>query len=101
MRHLALSHLRYLALAAVLLVLSVPVAGTSTVTGFGAAQPIILAFDDEVYGDHPNNDEQDGIGDQAPSYGDDNNDDDDDSANAPDDDDDGWDIDPYERSERA
>jgi hypothetical protein len=59
---------------------------------------LMLAFDDEAYGDR---DDDDSVSpnDRDDRYGDD--DDEDDSAHGPDDEDDGWDIDPYQRSERA
>lgn len=64
---------------------------------------VILALDDEVYGDRDDGDDEGAQpDDHEPSYGDDDDgDSDNDSANGPDDDDDGWDVDPLNRSERA
>jgi hypothetical protein len=68
---------------------------------------VILAFDDDVFGEGPDfGDRRDDDDARGPSedrgYGDDDDHSDDDSAIAPnDDDDEGWDIDPLDRSERA
>ena len=71
-------------------VLAAPTAGSLT-----------LAFDDRSYGDREE-DDRDNLAppeDRDERYG--NDDDQDDSAHGPGDDDDGWDLDPYERTERA
>jgi hypothetical protein len=71
-------------------VLAAPTAGSLT-----------LAFDDRGYGDREE-DDPDNVAppdDRSERYGDD--DDQDDSAHGPGDDDDGWDLNPYERTERA
>jgi hypothetical protein len=88
-----------LALAAALLILS----GSTDLTP-ALAQPagnLILAFDDEAYGDK---DEDDTSTREPEDRGfnlyDDDTDEDGDSAHGPDDDD-GWDIEEFERSERA
>ena len=98
----------YLVLAVALLVLSGPVnsgpLGTPTNPRITQTtpSPLILAFDDEVYGESDNDDDDTlDPDDRDYSYGDDGDDDDDDSAHGPDNDDDGWDMDEYERSERA
>jgi len=62
---------------------------------------LALAFDDSGYGDREE-DDRDNVAppdDRSEQYG--NDDDQDDSAHGPGDDDDGWDLDPYERTERA
>jgi len=96
--------MRILALVAAVLFLTLPVARPSSAASVEPAiGAVIPAFDDEIHGNQPSDDDQDGIGqdDQDPRLGDGNDDGDDDSAHGPDDDDDGWDIDPYNRSERA
>ncbi|MGE0023575.1 MAG: hypothetical protein AB7S70_08095 [Hyphomicrobium sp.] len=96
--------MRVLALAAAVVFLTLPLAGPSRAASvYRALGAVILALDDEIHGNQPSDeDDQDGLrqDDPDPRFGDDDNDDDD-SANGPDDDDDGWDIDPYNRSERA
>lgn len=95
----------FAALAVALLVLAGPVgtAAAGDLSKPSLAQPVpvslLLAFDDNVYGDR-DDDEDDNASPDNFNYGD-NDDDEDDSAHGPGDDDDGWDIDPYERSERA
>lgn len=96
----------YLVLAVALLVLSGPIDSGALATSskpaltHAAAGELRLALDDEVYGDRDDDQTVDpdnyGYG-----YGDDDDDDQDDSARNRDDDDDGWDIDEFERSERA
>jgi hypothetical protein len=91
----------FLALAAALLILS-----GSTDFSPALAQPaagsLILAHDDETYGDK---NEDDAWTEQPDDrgfnlYDDDDADEDGDSAHGPDEDD-GWDLDEFERSERA
>jgi hypothetical protein len=65
------------------------------------APTLLLAFDDDVFGDRDDDDEERADPrDHDNRYDDDANDDDDDSARGPDDDDD-WDVDQYPRGERA
>jgi hypothetical protein len=99
----------FAALAVALLVLSGPLdpAAADGPSKSALAQPapgsLMLAFDDEIRGfrDDDDDDEDAVPDDHDYSYGDDDDDDDEgDSAHGPDDDD-GWDIDEYERSERA
>ncbi len=78
-------------------------AGEATARALAAPAPMNLAvaFGDRSFGDWEE-DDRDNVAprdDRDESYGDD--DDQDDSAHGPDDDDDGWDLDPYERTERA
>lgn len=96
----------YVVLAVALLVLSGPIDSGSFADSSKSALSqadqgkLLLAFDDEVYGDR-NDDESVDPDNYGYGYGDDEDDDGDDSARNRDDDDDGWDIDEYERSERA
>ncbi len=95
----------YLVLAVALLLWSGPTAIASTAVASTpalaqiASGGITSAVDDGVYGDRDDDDDSAEPDDHNHRYGDDNNDDDD-SAHAPDDDD-GWEVDPYEHSERA
>jgi hypothetical protein len=96
----------YLVLAVALLVLSGPIdsgsfaASSRPALAHAAHGELLLAFDDEAYGDR-NDDESVDPDNYGSGYGDDEDDDQDDSARNHEDDDDGWDIDEYERSERA
>ncbi len=96
----------YLVFAVALLVLSGPIdpgalaSSSKPALAHAAAGNLRLAFNDKVYGDRDEGESVDpdnyGYG-----YGDDEDDDQDDSAGNREDDDDGWDIDEFERSERA
>lgn len=96
----------YVVFAVALLVLSGPIdsgalaASSKPALAHAAPGELLLAFDDEVYGDR-DDDESVDPDNYGSGYGDDQDDDQDDSARNRDDDDDGWDIDEYGRSERA
>jgi hypothetical protein len=93
----------FAALALALLVLSGPAAAHDAAKSSllpATSQSLMLAFDDEAYGNR-NDDDEESVPPADRDYGYDNDDDGDDSAHGPADDDDGWDIDEYEHSERA
>jgi hypothetical protein len=91
----------YIALAVALMLLVVPLGATERSAALPASGSTLLAYDDETgrgwNGEDNGSDESDGP--NAFSDDDDDNDEaDDDSAHGPDDE---WDVDEYERSERA
>jgi hypothetical protein len=87
-----------LAFAVALTILSAPLHSNPAV-----AQPTgapMLAFDDEVYGDRDDDALEEGPDERSFNFYDEEDDDEDSSAHGPDDDD-GWDVEEFERSERA
>lgn len=97
----------FAALALALFVLSGPfdpaTAGPSAKPLFAMQPPasLLLASDDQAYGDRDDGDEGPYAEDPNFNYGYEGDDDEDNSAHAPGDDDDGWDVDDTVRSERA
>lgn len=89
----------FLAFAVALTIASAPLHSNLTF-----AQPtggnLMLAFDDGAYGDRDDDDALEEAPDDRSFNFYDEDDDDDDSAHGPDDDD-GWDVEEFERSERA